>query len=95
MLSDSPVVTVHIPPQLQALAGGHREVMASGETVGEILEAVGHEYPDFRARLMQPDGNLAPGLAVYLGGRSVRDLQGLATPVELEELVSIVPTGGL
>ena len=95
MLSEFPVVTVHIPPALRRYAAGHEEVMASGETVGEILAAIGREYPAFAAHLIGPDGTLVPGLAVYLGATSVRDLQGLATPVAMEELVSIVPTGEL
>ncbi|MDD2662545.1 MAG: MoaD/ThiS family protein [Dechloromonas sp.] len=89
---DSPVVSVHIPPPLRMLAGGHAEITASGDTVGEILDAVANEYPAFRPVLRAADGSLAPGLAVYLGGRSVRDLQGLTTPVELEEVLSIVQT---
>jgi len=39
------------------------------------------------------NGSLVSGLTVYLGPTSVRKLQGLATPVQMEELVSIVPTG--
>lgn len=95
MLTESPVVTVHIPGSLRPLVGGHEEVMASGETVGEVLDAIGRGYPAFRSCLMQSDGTLVPGLAIYLGPTSVRDLQGLATPVQLEELVSIVLTGEL
>lgn len=91
---DSPVVSVHIPPSLRAYVGGHDEVTASGDTVGEVLDAVGHEYPGIRPYLVSPEGGLSPGVAVYLGGNSVRDLQGLATPVDLEEVVSIVATVG-
>lgn len=93
MISESPVVTVHIPPLLRPYAGGHEEVLASGDTVGEILEAVSHEYPGFRGHVLLADGNLAEGFTIYLGPTSVRSLQGLATPVQMEELVSIVPTG--
>lgn len=93
MLSESPVVTVHIPPVLRPCVGGHDEITASGDTVGEVLEAVGHEYPAFRAYAMLADGSPAAGFAVYLGPTSVRQLQGMATPVQMEELVSIVQTG--
>ena len=93
MLADSPVVTVHVPPQLRPLSGGHAEILASGETVAEVLEAAAHGYPAMRGHLVAADGALAPGLEVYLGGRSVTEMQGLKTPIELEELVSIVPTG--
>jgi hypothetical protein len=40
---------------------------------------------------MPPGGEMPAGVAIFLGGRSIRDLQGLATPIELEETLSIVP----
>lgn len=93
MLSDAPVVTVHIPPPLRAYVGGRAEVMASGETLNDIFAAIGHEYPAIHSKLIQHDGLLAPGLAVFLGGHSVRDLNGLETPIDQEELISLVLTG--
>lgn len=66
---------------------------ASGDTVGEILEAVAHEHPAIRSFLLAADGGLQSGVAVFLGARSIRDLQGLQTPIELEEVISLVPTG--
>ena len=90
---ESPVVSVHIPPGLRSYAGGRGEVTVSGDTVGDLIDALGHEYPAIRSRLVSGDGGLQPGLAVYLGGRSVSDQQGLATPVGLEEVVSIISTG--
>ena len=92
---DSPVVSVHIPLVLRTLAGGHDEITASGETVGEVLDAVGHEYPAIRPFLMSSAGELQPGMAIFLGPRSIRELQGLATEIQLEEVLSIVPVGGL
>lgn len=92
---DSPVVSVHIPLVLRSFAGGHDEITASGDTVGEVLDALGHEYPAIRSYLMSPDGDLQSGVAVFLGARSIREMQGLATPIELEEVLSIVPIGSL
>ncbi len=92
MLSDVPVVSVHIPAPWRTWAGGHAELTASGETVGEVFATIGHAYPAMSPHLLRADGELAPGLTVFLGGRSVRDLQGLATPIEQEELISVVLT---
>lgn len=89
---ESSVVSVHIPPALRSHVGGHDEVMASGETVGELLESIGHEYPSFILQVMPVDGLLAPGLQLYLGGRSITEREGLATPVALEEVLSILQT---
>ena len=91
---DSPVVSVHIPLALRGFSGGHDEITASGDTVDEVLAAVGHEFPAIRDYLIAPGGDLLPGVAVFLGPRSISELQGLATPIELEEVLSIVPTGG-
>lgn len=93
LITESPVVSVHIPPSLRLYADGHDEVMASGETVGDVLSAVGHAYPALGSRLLCRDGGLADGLAVYIGGASLREREGLATPVALEEVVSIVAVG--
>ncbi|HMT78935.1 MAG TPA: MoaD/ThiS family protein [Azonexus sp.] len=92
---DSPVVSIHIPQALRGFAGGHHEITASGDTVGDVIDALGHEYPAIRSYLISTSGQLQPGVAVFLGPRSVRELQGLATPIDQEEVVSIVPIGAL
>lgn len=91
LMSEYPVVSVHIPPALQASTGGHEAVMASGETVGEVLCAVGHTYPAFARQVLCGDGRLADGLCVYLGGLPLGS--GLPTPVEADAVISLVATG--
>jgi hypothetical protein len=90
LMSDYPVVSVHIPPFLRSLAEGRDEIMASGETVGEVLEAVGHAYPALGESLLCADGSLADGLAVYFGGAEWHGRECLTMPVDQEEVVSIV-----
>jgi len=88
---EASVVSVHIPPAFRGYVGGHDEVLVSAETVGELLEAVGHEYPSFIAKAMSADGGLAPGLQLFFGAHTITDTPGLAIPVALEEILSIVP----
>ena len=95
MISESPVVTVHIPPELRHYAGGYEEITASGDTVGEILEAVCREHPALQSQFLAVDGAVKSGIAVYLGPSNVESLQGLATPVALEELISIMATAAV
>lgn len=90
LMSDYPVVSVRIPPILRALAEGHEEIMASGETVGEVLEALGRAYPALGESLHCADGRLADGFAVYLGGAVLHGRESLAMPVDQEEVLSIV-----
>ena len=90
LMTEYPVVSVHIPPILRPLAEGRDEIMASGETIGEILEAVGREYPALGESLLCADGSLADGLAVYFGGAVLHGRESLTMPVGQEEVVSIV-----
>ena len=64
--------------------------MASGETVGQILEALGHACPALGEALLCADGSLADGLAVYFGGAVLHGRESLEMPVDQEEVLSIV-----
>lgn len=93
MISESPVVTVHIPPNLRPYVDGLEEITASGDTVGEVLESLCRKHPAICPRFLLEDGSLKPGLAVYLGTVNIGEMQGFATPVALEELISIMSSG--
>lgn len=86
-----PVLSVHIPIGLRSYVNGHEEVTVSGETVGELIAAVGHEYPRILSHLLSGNGALEKGWRLFLGGQDVATLQGMETPVDLEVVLSIVP----
>lgn len=88
---DSPVVTVRIPASLRLYTAGRSEITASGETVAEILDSVGHECPSIRSHLFSSDGGLASDFVFYVGGISAAEMQGMLTPVTGDESLSIVP----
>lgn len=88
---ESPVVSIHIPVPLRRLAEGHEEVTASGDTVGDALRALEHAYPGFAGMIVRSNGQLQPTFDVYIGATSIRALSGVATPIEGEEVISIVP----
>jgi hypothetical protein len=89
---ESPVLSIHIPVALRGYVNGHEEVTVSGETVGELIAAVGHEYPEILSCLLSGDGALKKGWLLFLGGQDVATLQGMETPVDLEVVLSIVPS---
>jgi molybdopterin converting factor small subunit len=84
------VTTVRIPPTLRAEAGGEREVRAQGDTVRDVLEAVGERYPALRARIWE-NGDVAEYVNVYLDGEDVRTLGGLSTPVRDGSSLILLP----
>jgi molybdopterin converting factor small subunit len=81
---------VRIPPTLRAEVGGARELVAEGETVGDVIDDLVERYPGLRAQLFQNGG---PGsfVNVYLRGEDVRTLDGLETPVDEGATVILLP----
>ncbi len=84
-------VSVRVPTQLRNLTGGSGEVPLEGSTVGEVLKALDATHPGFGERLFDETGNLRRFVNVFLADEDVRFLQGLETPVEPGQTVSIVP----
>ncbi|AEV17123.1 Molybdopterin converting factor, small subunit [Thermus sp. CCB_US3_UF1] len=61
-----------------------------GSTVGEVLEHLIRLYPALREELFE-GGELAERVSVFLEGRDVRYLQGLATPLSPEATLDLFP----
>jgi len=84
-------VTVRIPTQLRSLSGGAGEVSVGGATVGEVLKALDTAHAGFGERLFDDGGQLRRFVNVFVADEDVRFLQGLDTPVEPGQPLSIVP----
>jgi molybdopterin converting factor small subunit len=85
------VATVRIPTQLRTLSEGAAEVTVDGSTVGEVLKALDAAYPGFAARLFDEGGGLRRFVNVFVADEDVRFAEGLDTPVEPGQTVSIIP----
>jgi molybdopterin synthase sulfur carrier subunit len=84
-------VTVKIPTQLRAAAGGVTEAQVEGETVQEVLGGLFDRFGELRARISDDDGSLRRFVNVYLGGEDIRFLEGLQTPVVDGAELTILP----
>jgi MoaD family protein len=84
-------VTVKIPTQLRAAAGGEGETQVEGTTVREVLDALFDVHGELRDRLADDDGALRRFVNVYVGGEDIRFGEGLDTPVSDGDEVQILP----
>jgi MoaD family protein len=66
-----------------------REVVCTGDTVGELLDDLVVHQPQLRGRLRREDGSTY--LGVFLNGRNIRVLDGLDTPVTDGDEIRLVP----
>lgn len=77
-------VTVVVPSVLAAVGGGRTQFELDDDkaaTVRAALDAVAAEYPVLGRRIRDERGALRRHVNVYVGGESVRRLEGLDTPV--------------
>jgi MoaD family protein len=84
-------VTVKIPTQLRAVAGGATEAEAEGATVGEVLDSLYETHAELRDRIAGDDGGLRRFVNIYLAGEDIRFLDGLDTPVPDGAELTILP----
>ena len=84
-------VTVKIPTQLRAAAGGNAQAQVEGGTVGEALEALYAAHGELRDRIAGDDGELRRFVNVFLAGEDIRFLDGLRTPVPDGAELTILP----
>lgn len=83
-------VTVKVPAQLRAVTGGEGEIEVDGSTVGEALDAVYARHEDLRERITE-DGDLRRFINVYVSGEDIRFQDGLDTPINDGDEVTILP----
>lgn len=83
-------VTVKIPAQLRAAAGGEGEIAVEGATVGAALEQVFERHDGLRERLTE-NGEVRRFVNVYVAGEDIRFGDGLETSVSDGDEVTILP----
>jgi molybdopterin synthase sulfur carrier subunit len=84
-------ITVKIPTQLRAAAGGATEAQLDGTTVEEVLNGLFDRFGELRERISDDDGSLRRFVNVYLSGEDIRFLDGLKTPVSDGAELTILP----
>ncbi|MGQ0608733.1 MAG: MoaD/ThiS family protein [Chloroflexota bacterium] len=82
---------VRIPPVLRDTVNGSRELPARGVTVSEILTDLFAIHPQLGNRLSDDAGRLSAFVNVYINGKDIRLLDGIATPVGKEDVVILLP----
>jgi molybdopterin converting factor small subunit len=76
---------------LRPTVGGERVVAAEGTTLRELINHVEARHPGFAGQLLEIDGSQRRFVNIYVNDEDVRYLQGLETPVEEGDVVSILP----
>ena len=84
-------VKVRIPTPLRKLTNDQDVVSGDGGTLWACIQALEEQYPGLQERLCDETGQLRRFVNVYVNGEDVRFQQGLQTPLNPGDEVSIVP----
>ncbi|MBX3012911.1 MAG: MoaD/ThiS family protein [Caldilineaceae bacterium] len=85
------MATVLVPTPLRRLTGGQAKVTVEGKDISTLLQAVDAQYPGISAKILDDDGNVKRFINIFVNDDEIRTRQGLATPVQASDRVSIVP----
>ncbi len=84
-------VEVRLPTILRSHAGGVPSVTVEGSTVGELFDGLVAKYPGLKGQLVTDSGDLQKFVNVYRNDDDIRYTGRLDTPVEDNDVVSIIP----
>ncbi len=84
-------VNVYIPTPFRHLVGNKANVRAKGGTVHEVISDLDHQFPGFRAQLLNQQGQLAHHINVYVNQVEINNLQGESTPLKSGDELAVIP----
>ncbi|MFT5222758.1 MAG: molybdopterin synthase sulfur carrier subunit [Glaciecola sp.] len=84
------MATVRVPTVLRKHTGGEAKPTATGATVGEVFGDLVAKFPDLQAQLFEGEA-LRGFLNIYVDDEDIRYLDGLATEVQPDDEISIMP----
>ena len=84
-------VMVRIPTPLRRMTNGKDKVEVESDNLGDLVEKLNSEFPGFKDRLVDEEGELRYFVNIYLNGEDVRFMDGLTTSTSSGDGISIVP----
>ena len=83
-------VEVRVPTILRSYTSGEKVVTAEGASLEAVVSDLDARYPGIADRLVD-DSGLRRFVNVYLNDEDVRFLDGLNTPVDADDSITILP----
>ena len=84
-------VTVRVPTPLRRLTDGQDKVLVEGSTLSDVVVSLEAQFPGFRERLCDDQGEIRNFVNVYINGEDVRFQKGMDSATKEGDEISIVP----
>ncbi len=82
---------VFVPTPMRRITGGQGKIEIHAENLQQVIDRADAEYPGFRERVLDSDGEIKRFINVFVNGVDVRKLQGRSTPVSETDEVAVIP----
>lgn len=91
------MATIIIPTPLRKFTGAQSKVDLNGNTVGELIQDLTIQFPDLKKHLLDEKNEIRTFVNIFIEEDDIRDREFLATPVNANSVISIVPAiaGGI
>ena len=84
-------VTVRIPTPLRKFTDGQSELLAEGQSVGQVLDRITNNHPELKARICDNSGKVRRFVNLFANDEDIRFLENLDTALKDGDELSIVP----
>ena len=84
-------VNVYIPTPFRHLVGNRANVQARGETISDLLVDLDHQFPGFRAQVVDSTGERARHINIYVNQVEIENLEGESTRLNEGDEVAVIP----
>jgi sulfur-carrier protein len=90
-VSEIPTVIVFIPAPLRQYCENASDLTVSADTVRQVLGEMERMHPQLYRNVCDETGAIRRHLNVFVNADNVRDLDGVATKLSREDVVTILP----
>ena len=82
---------IRIPTPLRKITNGESKINIMPGTLDETINLLENQYPGFKEKICDGNGNLRSFVNIYIDGEDIRFIKGMDTEITQNSDVSIVP----
>jgi molybdopterin synthase sulfur carrier subunit len=82
---------IRIPTPLRKITNGESKINIMPGTLNETINLLENQYPGFKEKICDENGNLRSFVNIYIDGEDIRFIKGMDTEIIQNSDVSIVP----
>jgi sulfur-carrier protein len=84
-------IQISIPSNLRQYTAQQSTITVNGSDVNEAIQSLIGQFPELRDKLLTDNQQPLSFVNIFVGGRSIRDLDGLGTRLSDDDTILIVP----